>query len=149
MNPNFEKSKKDLLERINALRTTKGEAQSPAAGNHAEVAIYGAHSPFLDNFILDLKKKRHVAAFHEVEAAIGYCFDHPVRWVLLCMDPPTDWKMSTDIFTNVKMVKPDVRFILFTKTPAAVPVRTLAAQSAIVLVKPFKMDELRSLLDAS
>jgi hypothetical protein len=150
MDPSFEKRKQELLEKIDSLRGKNDDAAvSPAADKDAEVAIYGAHNPFLDDFVLDLRKERAIAAFHDVEAAIGYCFDHPVRSVLLCMDPPTDWKMSTDVFTNVKMMKPDVRFILLTKTPAAIPVRTLAAQSAIVLAKPFKMDDLRSLLDPS
>jgi hypothetical protein len=65
------------------------------------------------------------------------------------MDLPTDWRMSTDVFTNTKMLKPAVKFVLLTKNPDSTPVRTIAAQGALVLAKPFKMEALRDLLCGS
>jgi hypothetical protein len=152
MDPIFEIRKKDLLEKLNALRGQTDEAATPsdaAAKPDCHIALYGAHSPFFDDLGVELKKMCDAASFQEVEAIIEYCADQPVYSVILDMDLPTDWRMSTDVFTNVKMLKPVVKFVLLTKNPESTPVRTLAAQGALVLAKPFKMDSLRDLLCGS
>ena len=148
MNIKFEKNKKRLLEKLSALRSKNGdeEGRAPLAAAPSDAAIYGAHSPFIDDLIIDLNKEYAVASFHDVEVVIGYCIDYPVRTVILDMDPPTEWQSSTDVFTTVRTMKPDLKFILLTKNPDTIPIRTLTAKSAIVLEKPFRMDALVSLL---
>lgn len=144
----FEKNKKELLEQLSTLRSKNGPP-APAktdADAAVDVALYGAASPFIDTVIVDLGKQRSIASFHDIEAAVAYCFEHSVRSIIVDMDPPTDWKMSTDLFTTVKTVKPDVQFILLTIRPRSIPVETLAAQKAIVLEKPFTMAALLRLI---
>ncbi len=133
MDPNFEKKKKDLLEKLNSLRP----ASDHAAVTDASVVIFGTKCPFIDNLTEAVGKQQAVAPFSDIEAATDYCLNNPVRTVIMDMDPPTDWKMSTDLFTTVKTMKPAVRFVLLAAPPRSVPVQTLAAQSAVVLEKPF------------
>jgi DNA-binding NtrC family response regulator len=137
---NFEKNKKDLLETIKSLR----QPEKPEMPAEAHVVIYGVECPFMEGLIEHSKKHFPLRAFGSFEAAISYCFDNSVRVVILDMDLPTDWKMATDVFTNVRTMKPDVQFILMTTTPQSIPVLTLAAQSAKVLKKPFVFDMLVS-----
>ena len=133
MDPNFEKNKQALLNQINSLRHT----ESPQAPKKPNVIIFGAKSPFMDGLLDTLTKMCALEFFDDVEKAADYCIEHTVNDIIIDMDPPTDWKKSTDVFTTVRTVNPKIHFILLTKTPQAVPVATLAAQSAEVLVKPF------------
>jgi hypothetical protein len=133
MDLNFEKNKKELLEKLNSLRPKNDKPPLP----DADVIVYGAKCEFVDNLAEAISKQQVVRAFYDVEAAIDYCLNKPVSTVIADMEPPTDWKMSTDLFTNVKMMKPKVHFILLATPPRSIPVQTLAAQSATVLEKPF------------
>jgi|WetSurMetagenome_2_1015567.scaffolds.fasta_scaffold296233_2 DNA-binding NarL/FixJ family response regulator len=135
MDPLFEKNKKELLEKLNSLRLPNDRAPSAAA----EVIVYGAHCLFIDTLTEAIGKQQPVAAFADIEAATEYCLNNTVYTVIMDMDPPTDWKMSTDLFTTVKTVKPKVRFIVLTMQPRSIPVQTIAAQSVTVLEKPFGM----------
>ena len=146
MDLRFEKNKKELLKRLSTMRS-KNEPAPPKADAAIDAAIYGAASPLIDTIIVDLGKQRAIASFHDIEAAAAYCFDHAIRSIILDMDPPTDWKMSTDLFTTVKSVKPNVQFILLTMRPRSIPVETLAAQKAIVLEKPFTIATLLHLIN--
>ena len=137
---NFEKNKKDLLDTIKSLRQVEN-IEKPA---EVEVVFYGVECPFLNGLVEHTKKHFSLKAFASHELAISYCFDNPVRLVILDMDLPTDWKMATDVFTNVRTMKPDVQFILMTTNPRSIPVLTLAAQSAKVLKKPFVFEMLLS-----
>jgi DNA-binding NtrC family response regulator len=138
VNTDFEKNKLDLLNTIKSIKHTE---QSPQPAE-IRVVVYGIASPFMTGFLEALKKQCEFESFDDFDNAISYCFDHDIQTVILDMDPPTDWKMATDIFTNVRTMKPKVHFILMTKTPESVPVLTLAAQSAEVLEKPFGIEKL-------
>jgi DNA-binding NtrC family response regulator len=137
---NFQTSKSKLLETIKSLRQTE-KTEEPT---QADIVIYGVECPFIEGIVEHLKKHFALKAFGSHELAITYCFDNPVRVVILDMDIPTDWKMATDVFTNVRTMKPDIQFILMTTHPQSIPVLTLAAQSAKVLKKPFVFETLLS-----
>ena len=138
MEPNFEKNKKALLDQINSLRTP----EKPQASHNPDIIVYGAKSPFMEGLLGALNKLCALEFFNDVEKATEYCIDHRVNTIILDMDIPTDWKMSTDVFTTVKTVNPQTHFILLSKTPEALPVATLAAQGAEVLMKPIGTDVL-------
>jgi len=136
MDPNFEKNKQAILNQINSIRHT----EKPQTPQKPDVIIFGAKSPFMEGLLDALKKQCALEFFDDVEKATEYCVEHAVNEIILDMDLPTDWKKSTDVFTTAKTVNPNIHFILLTKTPQAIPVATLAAQSAEVLVKPFGTD---------
>ena len=138
MEPNFEKNKKALLDQINSLRNP----EKPQVSRNPEIIVYGAKSPFMEGLLGALNKLCALEFFNDVEKATEYCIDHRVNTIILDMDIPTDWKMSTDVFTTVKTVNPKSHFILLSKTPEALPVATLTAQGAEVLMKPIGTDVL-------
>jgi DNA-binding NtrC family response regulator len=142
---NFQTNKNKLLETIKSLRQTE-KTEEPA---EAHVVIYGVECPFIEGLIEHTKKHFALKAFGSHELAISYCFDNPVRSVILDMDHPTDWKMATDVFTNVRTMKPDIQFILMTTHPQSIPVLTLAAQSVKVLKKPFVFETLVSAVNTA
>jgi DNA-binding NtrC family response regulator len=142
MDQNFEENKKKLLEQISSM---KGSSSS-IIKEKMDVCIYGIISPFMNGLLEKVGEKFKTVFFDDAETAYGFCIDNDVKVVLLDMDQPTDWKMSTDVFTTVRTAKTGIDFILMTKTPNSVPVETLAAQSALVLVKPFGVDSLFKIL---
>lgn len=143
----FEENKKNLLDRINAMRQTGDKVSNSdnvenTTQSAAEICIYGIKSTFIDILIDTMKKQFNMEFFDNAEEAFGFCIDNKVKIVLLDMDPPTDWKISTDVFTTIKTAKPGMHFILMTKSPHTTPVETLAALSADILIKPFGIDVL-------
>jgi hypothetical protein len=136
----FDKNKKELLDRLEAMRQkVKDEA---FARDSAAIVVFAQKSPFIEGLVKTLEKKHLVRFFFNVDEACSFCIDHKSAHVILDMDPPTDWKMSTDVFTTVKTVNPGARFILCTKTPGSTEVQTLAAQKAEVLALPFSAEAL-------
>jgi CheY-like chemotaxis protein len=143
MNQDFEKNKKALLEKITALHHSDLPHSEPLSKQaFPDVIVFGALSPFMEGLIDALEKKRPLEFFQDPGKATDYCLDHEVSNVILDMDLPTDWKMATDVFTTVRMMKTTLHFILLTKSPQSTPVETLAAQGVEVLTKPFGTDML-------
>ncbi len=134
----FEKNKRELLNTLQSMHRKNDAAKPQEAG----IVVYGADCPFISGLVETLKKQQSLESFENHESAISYCLDNSVNTVILDMDPPTDWKLSTDIFTNIRTMKPNVQFVLLTKSPRSIPVRTLAKQSAAVLQKPFSLEML-------
>jgi len=134
----FEQSKKELLDTIGQMKQkTKADAD---VIEKAIVVVYGAASPFVDGLLDTLRKQFEVEFFTNAEDASNYCFEHLSYRLILAMDAPTDWKMATDVFTTVKMMRPDMQVFLSTKSPNSVPIQTLAAQKATILAIPFSVD---------
>ncbi len=150
MNQNFERNRQELLDKLGHLRK-KGKIESDAEPEveKKEVVVYASRSPFFDGFIKTLEKHHKVQYFSNAEEAIEYCLSTETRNLILDMDLPTDWKMATDVFTTVKTMQPKAQVFLCTKTPEALPIKTLAAQKGIVLAIPFSADILFSKLKSA
>ena len=138
MAEDFEKHRKDLLDQIQHLRR-----QHPNTDDEkGRIVVFGADSAFVEGLIQVVEKKYRTRFLGNPDEACSYCLTHETKVVIMEMDPPTDWKMATDVFSNVRTIRPQVKFILCTKNPSAVSVQTLAAQHAAVLAIPFSSDVL-------
>jgi DNA-binding NtrC family response regulator len=137
MAEDFEKSRQALLDKIEQMRH-----KAKADEEKAKVVVFGAPSPFVDGLVLTIKKKYGVSFFSDADEACAYCLTYETNVIIIDMDPPTNWKMATDVFTGVRTLRPHVTVIICTKAPLSVPVQTLAAQKADVLVIPFSVDVL-------
>ncbi len=140
----FEKRKKELLDKINSMRQQQThESVTVAEGT---VAVFATESPFIDELISIIGKKHPVRVFSDAEQMIAFCTAHPDLPAILDMDQPTDWKMSTDVFSAVKTINPGIRVILCTKNPSSHETQTLVSHKADVLAVPFSADQLFHML---
>jgi hypothetical protein len=137
MEKDFEQNRKELLETIGKLRK---DGSGQAGGGKDTVILFGAKSPFMDALVQTVEKKYPAGFFDDPEQAAARGLESSPCRVIIDMDPPTDWKMATDVFTTIKTVRPDAGVFLCTSHPDSDPVKTLAAQKGIVLVKPFSAD---------
>lgn len=85
--------------------------------------------------------------YYKIDNTCRFCIDKAISHVFLDMDSPPDWKLSTDLFTTVKTIKPDVTFLQLTCNPNSVPVKTLTKQGALALTKPVSFEELYKYLN--
>lgn len=163
----FEHNKKAILKQLSGIRrdkiikqkenSLKQKKLAMEAGqkkiSHSiskkkiKVMIFGEKSLFLNTLKQMLQARADVVSGEDPEWAINYCIDNGLKTIVLDMDEPTDWKKSTDVFTNTKTLDPQTTFILCTKDPHATPVQILEAQGGFVLTKPVSIDTLYDLLD--
>jgi PleD family two-component response regulator len=131
----FEKNRKDLLDTIEQMRH-----KAKTDEERGKVLVFGERCAFVDGLIQTIEKKHRTRFFSNPDDACAYCLKYGTKVVIMDMDPPTDWKMSTDVFTTVRTSMPGVTVIICTKTPNEVHIQTLAAQNAVVLAIPFSSD---------
>jgi hypothetical protein len=106
------------------------------------IAVYGADSFFIKNFITTLKLTNEVVYNSDVEKLITMVMDTGILNIAIDMDPPTDWKMAIDVFTTIKTVNPNAVFYACTKDPTWVQARTIEKQGALIIKKPVDFDHL-------
>lgn len=157
---NFKENKKRTLESLSKLMREKQNARKASikrlqkevgSNNSVEssgdkdkpgIIVFGQNSFFLKRLIESLKSTYTVTHFDDIEEACDYCTSHTVSYILLDMDPPTDWKQSTDLFTNTKMVNPNTLIFLATGNKNWVPVGTLVHQGGILVEKPVNLNDI-------
>jgi hypothetical protein len=110
------------------------------------VAVYGADSFFIKNFITTLKLTNEVVYNSDVEKLITLVMDTGIENIAIDLDPPTDWKMAVDVFTTTKTVNSTAVFYACTKDPTWVQARTLEKQGALILKKPIDFDHLYKIM---
>lgn len=159
----FEKNRQQILDNLSKVKREKTVAKRAAVKSSvsgttlAEAAIrekkciilFGKQTFFLRSITSTLGANYRVEIFDNPEKACDFCLDNQVNFVFLDMDEPTDWRMSTDLFTTVKTVNPSISFFQFTARPAAVEVQTLEAQGAEILQKPVSLDSVKEALKRS
>lgn len=110
------------------------------------IAVYGADSFFIKNFITTLKLTNEVIYNSDVEKLITLVMDSDILNIAIDMDPPTDWRMAVDVFTTTKTVNPNAVFYACTKDPTWVQARTLEKQGALIIKKPVDFDHLYKIM---
>lgn len=94
------------------------------------------------SFLESVKNLCDVTFSEQNEEIINQCLDKAYSVVIMDMDKPTDWKMSTDIFSSVKTINPHQRFALLTSSPDDPNVEVLIHKGAIIIRKPVNIGEL-------
>lgn len=157
----FEQNKQALLKNLSKVKREKTIARKAKAYSREKsellksstlepkqekktVIIFGVENFFIRSISNSLKLSYNVRHFDNPEKACDYCIDFSVNYVFLDMDAPTDWQKSTDVFTTVKTINPEIKFFLFTSRPFDRDVQTLEAQRAIVLEKPVSIEDVKS-----
>jgi hypothetical protein len=110
------------------------------------IAVYGADSFFIKNFITTLKLTNEVVYNSDVEKLITLVMDTGIENIAIDLDPPTDWRMAVDVFTTTKTVNPTAVFYACTKDPTWVQARTIEKQGALIIKKPVDFDHLYKIM---
>ena len=120
------------------------ESRELSENVHAKpaVAVYGAQSFFMRSFLQSIQNLCSVQFFEKNETLIESCLNEEFSAVILDMDEPTDWRLSTDIFTTIRTVLPGQKFAICTKSLHNTSVETLLARGAIAFLKPVTINTL-------
>lgn len=158
----FEKNRREVLQQLSKMRQSKkgtkkaftkkpgqkvsfsGDQVTISQKEKKEIILFAKQSVFIRNLLQTLSSSYSVVHLDNPEKACDHCLDHNCTAVLLDMDEPTDWKMSHDVFTTIRTINTDITFILLTKNSRVVPVKTLSAHGAAVVLKPVNFEELKS-----
>lgn len=161
---NFEQNRKQMLAKLSKLKrenvikrkvasakkklaaSDTQEIEIPSSRVKRRIIVYGQDSYFLRSIKQRLSTVYEIIGFEDEELACDYCVSNDISYVFLEMDEPTDWRTSTDLFTNIKTLNPQVTMFLFTADVENHHVQTLVAQGATILTKPVNFDELFNLL---
>jgi hypothetical protein len=126
--------------------TTDPVTVSMVPSERKKIAVYGADSYFIKNFITTLKLTNDVVYNSDVEKLITIVMDTQIMNVAVDMDEPTDWRMAVDTFTTIKTMNPAAVFYACTKDPTWVQARTLEKQGALIIKKPVDFDHLYKIM---
>ncbi len=157
---NLEHKKREVLEQLSQMQKEKrrsrraikdtGKKKSPqeiesyvsVQKEKQILLIYGAKSFFIKGLMQSLKNVFELIHCTDSEEACAICMEKDIPFILLDMDHPTDWKKSTDIFTNVNMISQETLFFLATKKVNSHEVQTLVSQGGIVTEKPINIKDI-------
>jgi hypothetical protein len=107
-----------------------------------KIAVYGADSFFIKNFLNTLKLTNEIFYNADVEKLTEMVLDTGIDNIAIDMDEPTDWRKSVDVFTTIKTINPNAKFYVCTKDPDWVQAKTLEKQGGMILKKPIDFDHL-------
>jgi hypothetical protein len=147
-----EKSTLDIQKQKNATQPAPAVNQAASSDYPAgsspvrprKLFLFGAESLFIRRVRQTLSARFETVWGYDPEKASSSCLNAGVTHALIDMDEPTDWRLSTDVFTTVKTVNPAIRFYLFTSKAKSSPVQTLAARGCAVILKPVQFEGLFS-----
>jgi hypothetical protein len=163
----FEDNRKALLQKLSQAHRdkvikrkveqikSKGSFSQSAAAHSApkiekkNVVIFGTKSLFINSLQQLLQQSATLFLFDDSEKATGFIMDNSIGIIILDMDPPTDWKAATDIFSSIMIMLPESKFLLCTVEPKKAFIQSLVAQGAKVAQKPVAADDLLGFLNAS
>jgi hypothetical protein len=106
------------------------------------IAVYGADSFFIKNFLNTLKLSNEIYYHADVEKLTEIVLDTGIVNIAIDLDDPTDWRKSVDVFTTIKTINPNAKFYVCTKDPEWVQAKTLEKQGGMILKKPVDFDHL-------
>lgn len=161
MDMDFESKRKALLKDLSSMKrenavkrklstiknTRLGEESNNVHGTLAAhskpaIAVYGKQSVFMRSFLQSVKSLCDVTFSEQNEEIINQCLENSYSVVVIDMDEPTDWRMSTDIFSSVRTINPNQRFALLTSKPGDPNVEVLLHKGAVLIRKPVNISEL-------
>jgi len=167
MDMDFESKRKALLKDLSSLKressikrklssiknsknTEENDPEQKPLVSHSKpaIAVYGNQSFFMRSFLQSLKNLCDITFSEQNEQIINQCLEKSYSAILIDMDEPTDWRMSTDIFSSVKTINPHQRFALLTSKPDDPNVEVLLHRGAVLIRKPVNIGELMDFVKA-
>jgi hypothetical protein len=101
-----------------------------------QIVLYAAPSPFTDSLVIMFSKETVIASFDEPEKTITFCFDNQTKFLMMDLDPPSDSHLILDVFSAIKILKPDTTFFAFTKRVNSPEKDYLHKNGVVIIEKP-------------
>jgi DNA-binding NtrC family response regulator len=105
------------------------------------VVIFGEKGPFLNNFISALSNLYTVSHFTDVDKAVDYMMDNGVKYLIIDIDPPSDYHQGVNLFTVASSVSSEIKIIICSSDKEDSRARSLSDHGCIVLQKPISIPE--------
>jgi hypothetical protein len=148
------KRENSIKRKLSSIKNSKNleentpEQGAPASHSKPVIAVYGKQAFFMRSFLQSVKNLCDVTFSEQNEEIINQCLEKSYSAILIDMDEPTDWRMSTDIFSSVKTINPRQRFALLTSKPDDPNVEVLLHKGAVIIRKPVNIGELMDFVKA-
>jgi hypothetical protein len=153
----FEDKKKQLLDSLKninrqkssprpAVKKTFTAPSAPKEGKKLNIAVFSLSDLFAKSLIHSIQGFANGVPYKTVELLLDAHMSSRFEWIILDMDPPTDWKMCHDVFTNLVMLDPTAKFILYSTPEKFEPAQVLEKKGAVSLRKPVDISTLKTIL---
>jgi hypothetical protein len=155
---NFEANRRKLMEDLKKQRDRKkivpGKPSTPyvyhdqGAGLTKEIiVIFALKSFFMNNLAASLGQKYKFEIHYDVDKAIDFIIEHGVKFVIIDIDPPSDYHNAANFLTVAKTTSTNVMMFVCTKDKDASQARSLENYGGIILGKPVSIPEITEYLE--
>lgn len=155
----FEANRRKILEDIRKKQRDKkvvSAAKAAVASSLTEpvrssgkenVVLFGQKSLFLNNLVASLSSIYTVTVFYDVDKATDFISEKGIKFVLIDIDPPSDYHVAANFLTVVKTVSPGTLDFVCTKDKTDSRARSLASYGGVILEKPISIPEIKRYIE--
>lgn len=149
---NFEANRRKILEDIKRQRIRKkvSTAKHPSKyfnesaqinNGKQRVAVFGNKSLFLNNLIASLSHAYTIEVFNDVDKATDYIVEKAVKFVIIDIDPPSEYHCAATLLTVLKTLCADALLFICTKDKNESRAKALFLHGGIILEKPISIPD--------
>jgi len=156
---NFEANRRKILEDLRRQREHKKSAGAKVPGQQfaqfgtlkkndkERIAIFAEKSLFLNNLVSSLSHSFQIDSFVDVDKAMDFIVEKNIRFVIIDIDPPSDYHQAANFLTVVKSLVAGAIIFVCTKDKNESRARTLFTHGGIIIEKPVSIPELIELMN--
>jgi len=154
---NFEANRKRILDDLKKQRDRKKVSAAKPVMHYTEggaaksadkqfVAIFAQKSLFVNNIVASLSQQFKVEVFFDVDKTTDYVLENRVKFVIVDIDPPSDYHQAANLLTVIKTLAAGVIFFVCTKDKDDSRAKALFSHGAFIVQKPVSIPELVELM---
>lgn len=114
---------------------------------HPPLVVFGEKGLFVNNLISSLTNSAfQVKRFFDVDKTVDYMLENGIQYVLIDIDPPSDYHQAVNLLSVVRSLITDACMIIYTKDIHDSRARSLEDHGGTILEKPFSLQDLFHLL---
>lgn len=153
---NFEANRQRILEDLKKKRDRKKVSAAKPVTQYTEssarssekqhVALFAQKSLFVNNIVASLSQVFKVSTFFDVDKATDFILENAVKYVVVDIDPPSDYHQAANLLTVVKSLASGAIIFVCTKDKDDSRARTLFSHGGIIIQKPVSIPDLVELM---
>ncbi len=155
----FEENKRELLDKLRKQNTVRKPLKPAvmskpvtrsATSNTQEVtknvAIFSTSTLFSKSLIATIQGFAKGTQYTSPEKLLDSYETIKFEFIILDMDPPTDWKASHDVFSSISIIAPEAKCIMFSSNKDLAAAKVLEKKGALYLLKPVKSYQIKDII---